>query len=556
MAGKWLKECRDGHPACQKSDRKIPNRLINAESTTTIKLCETSGHRDLDYVALSHCWGTLNQFQTTTTNLENRKTSIEWDCLPKTFQDAITIAQSLGYTYIWIDSLCILQDSRQDWEAESARMGDIYENAALTIAATSSPSDESGFLGVRTSNAIKVINFLPPGDGTVVREALVRVRKMTEHYVTPIYADAEPAEGRLNSRAWAYLERLLARRVLAFHKNELLWECNAIWDCECGHNSFAHKEKQRAHPFNFQEIIKRIGGERTYYNWRNEIVPAYSSRDLTFASDRLLAISAVASKVQRVLSDEYIGALWKTELPRQLLWEPVGSWSSTKAAVTSEYRAPSFSWASVDVVVAYREYATFQPLIEVLETSCIPSGPDPMGQLSHARIRVSGLLARLWIRVPPKPYIDVVLHLYMSESFSNMEQVIFLHDAPLKIGDFKTTSGRKTRRAQRSHEVPCGDSQDDYKDAEWKTWEVAPVWCLFVGEGTIDKEFYRASFVQDNLTADNGKEQMALILSCSASCPNAYERLGIINKRENERHRPGIWENLMSKATRTEIDLV
>ena len=84
---------------------------------------------------------------------------------------------------------------------ESAQIGDIYENATLTIAVTSSPSNESGFLGAHISDAINVIDFLPQGDGTIIREAHIHLRRMTEHYTTPIYADAKPAEGRLNSRA-------------------------------------------------------------------------------------------------------------------------------------------------------------------------------------------------------------------------------------------------------------------------------------------------------------------------------------------------------------------
>jgi hypothetical protein len=110
--------------------------LIIAINSHIPKLLITEGCRG-HYVALSHCWGTLGKhpLRTTTDNLQEHISGISWSTLPKTFQDALKITRELGIDYIWIDSLCIVQDSEEDWRQESREMGLIYERARVTIAA-------------------------------------------------------------------------------------------------------------------------------------------------------------------------------------------------------------------------------------------------------------------------------------------------------------------------------------------------------------------------------------------------------------------------------------
>jgi hypothetical protein len=102
------------------------------------------------YAALSYCWGASLPLTTTTTNLQAHQSAIGFDMLPQTLQDAILIVRWMGIEYIWIDCLCILQDSRKDWEHEAARMAHVYSNAYLTIAASRAEHSGKGFLGLRT----------------------------------------------------------------------------------------------------------------------------------------------------------------------------------------------------------------------------------------------------------------------------------------------------------------------------------------------------------------------------------------------------------------------
>jgi hypothetical protein len=74
---------------------------------------------------------------------------INVDRLPKTVSDAITVTKGLGYQYLWVDSLCIIQNSKADWEAESVKMGQIYRNSVCTICASSADTADVGFLTPR-----------------------------------------------------------------------------------------------------------------------------------------------------------------------------------------------------------------------------------------------------------------------------------------------------------------------------------------------------------------------------------------------------------------------
>jgi hypothetical protein len=121
-------------------------------NTTIVTVCNSSNISE-PYVCLSHCWGTSGHSDVTTTaNLESKMLGIPIESLPQTFLDAIIIVQKIGLEYLWVDSLCIIQDDRDDWEKESAKMAGIYQGAFLTIAATASSSNRDGmFFTMRES---------------------------------------------------------------------------------------------------------------------------------------------------------------------------------------------------------------------------------------------------------------------------------------------------------------------------------------------------------------------------------------------------------------------
>lgn len=145
----WIQECDTSHPKChQHSNGKLPTRLIDvgsADESTQPRLVNSDG-RSGHYVALTHVWGGLVPVRTLKESLVKYMCKLPLPFLPSNFTDAITITRRLGIQYLWIDALCIIQDSTQDWEAECANMGDTYRNSVLTIAAVDAESSKVGFL--------------------------------------------------------------------------------------------------------------------------------------------------------------------------------------------------------------------------------------------------------------------------------------------------------------------------------------------------------------------------------------------------------------------------
>ncbi|KAH9211329.1 heterokaryon incompatibility protein-domain-containing protein, partial [Leptodontidium sp. 2 PMI_412] len=225
----WLGECERHHPSCGQNEAPAitPTRLISigdVQSQTAIRLVDSSTARDRRYLTLSYCWGdgVPKEAQTTQSNLKARCEAIEIDILPQTFKDAIHITRKLGIQYLWIDSICILQDSTEDWTHESAMMGQIYSSSYCTISASASSSGAGGCFTKFQSPAVEfelstTSCDLPP------QSAMVKVFKAPALDWEASFINGNP----LRRRAWVFQERHLSRRVLHFTGKQLMWECRA-----------------------------------------------------------------------------------------------------------------------------------------------------------------------------------------------------------------------------------------------------------------------------------------------------------------------------------------
>lgn len=185
-----------------------------------MSLCETLP----PYVALSHCWGSSLTLKTLSSNIEAFRIGIEHRDLPLTFKDAVKMTESLGFHYIWIDSLCIIQDSLADWEEQSSLMAFVYGNSDLVLAASSASSTDDGFLKERTcyrESSLQLACFQNRDKPLYLRYRLLQPK------------NAAPMLDPLDGRAWALQERLLARRYLAFGSHDTSWTCMTSSACEC-----------------------------------------------------------------------------------------------------------------------------------------------------------------------------------------------------------------------------------------------------------------------------------------------------------------------------------
>jgi hypothetical protein len=275
----WLSICQKEHSLCQaheKSRFELPKRLINIRAPKCIRLCETSSLSapDISYATLSHCWGDPSSYSPCviqTHSLDEHLTCILWDKIPKTFRDAIIVTRRLGLKFLWIDSLCIIQDDLDNWAEESAKMSRIYANAVLTIAASAAENATQGFLGLRHSQ--EEIIKLSPENMTPIH-----IRKDLHSNVPVTFSYTKIL---LNTRGWVFQERLLSRRILYFEREETICECRSAHTCECGSDLPPLSSQPASLRTAYSFLYENANTEERYAWWRNVIVEQYSNLTLT-----------------------------------------------------------------------------------------------------------------------------------------------------------------------------------------------------------------------------------------------------------------------------------
>jgi hypothetical protein len=224
VANSWLQKCLTSHHKfCKNAESPLPKRVIYIGRTGTsldLFLLETDNEIGA-WVALSHCWGKGTSFTTTTTNLLERKKGIPFADFPATFRDAITISRRLGIEYLWIDSLCIIQDSASDWLEQSGQMKQVYSNATVTLVAEASEDSHSGIFTSANAGRAKPVH-IPFHDST----GKYRGSLYSQKYTPSTFTSDCYAPGPLSSRAWALQEDVLSQRILRYASDQLFWSCH------------------------------------------------------------------------------------------------------------------------------------------------------------------------------------------------------------------------------------------------------------------------------------------------------------------------------------------
>lgn len=336
-----------------------PTRLIDVQTASKGYVCLCWPSKDQKasgpYVTLSHCWGSGMFKKLTSETLKEFEAGIDIADLPLNFQQAIEITRTLRFRYIWIDSLCILQDQlNDDWQHEAAEMDKIYSNSTLNIAATSAKDSTEGLYRKRPCRTMNFPRLSLHKPGSPPRKYRVIDNSMWKN---------EIQNAPLISRAWVLQERLLAARVLHFGQRQLVWECCEKKAMELlpegllpGRNVMT-REFKNLEPSSFIAQDAEGGGQSQYeekfypYIFWTHLVETYSKARLSYTSDKLIALSGIAKRFSKKTECDYHAGLWRTSIEYQLLWHVARSGRPNSAPA---YRAPSWSWASVDG-------ETFQP---------------------------------------------------------------------------------------------------------------------------------------------------------------------------------------------------
>jgi hypothetical protein len=384
----WCQTCTENHPKCGPgSSAVLPNRVLYIKfglEGPQIQLVDGAGKTG-KYVCLSHCWGSSGSqpLRLTKSMKSLFEQGIQWSSIPQTFRDVILLVRRLGIEFLWIDSLCIVQDDDEDWNREAAAMSDIYQNSWLTIAATASKDCNQGLYSDLDdfhycANELKNSRF---------------IRLSPEH---PFPGQSRNMMGfPLLSRGWVYQERLLPPRVVHFTLNELIFECCEGFWCSCGIYKSQPPDQKIPKVFYNKMILK--GGPDNLHRW-HEIVSEYSSLTLTFAKDKLPAISGIAKQLKSTCGLElgdYLAGLWEGNIEFDLLW-----YATHRGQISQNVRsisAPSWSWASINGAVAFENPASLhrsnQYTIELLRHNISTKGPDNFGELRSGHLTISGFVA-------------------------------------------------------------------------------------------------------------------------------------------------------------------
>ena len=415
----WYADCIKNHPDCaldgfspaSNNPAWTPTRLLNIGEADASPDCFLQLSNEVSpqpYITLSHCWGTPDgprPPKLTTSNFDSMRACIRTEDLPRTFKNAIQVARSLGIRFLWIDSLCIIQDSMEDWRRESRLMNNVYRNSACNIMASAAVDCQGGLFFNRDPQRLGVFILENRQISNLSYESAVCFAQD--------YIDANSERGKdtpLHSRGWVCQERWLAPRQISFHSNQVFWECTKLKACEI----FPSWEASGDHGGNL--LTRRPTAAQAYTNpvsWHAEaanqsdsvnfswraIVGHYTTCTLTEEQDKLIAIQGLANVYKLCEDDDYLAGLWRKYLPSGLVWTTRNGIQANGEATyrPSTYRAPSWSWASVEGIIEIFPEARprenrWVELCEVLQAKTTPLGEETTGQVSDGYIRLRGRL--------------------------------------------------------------------------------------------------------------------------------------------------------------------
>lgn len=412
----WLRKCETEHENCPADDPPVlPTRVVDTgvdAAFQDLHIVNGDGMR-APYVALSHCWGGKIHPLLTTLTLDSFAAALPYDELPPNFRDAITITRAMGIRYLWIDSLCIVQDSKQDWEKESVRMADIYRDSIFTISALSSAGSKCGILVEPPQtlqsppqpvclDVVGVVSGQPRPITVKISRTDLQAESLVELTNScPLY-----------SRGWCLQEAILSPRHLYYGREQLYWRCPHGFQDAMGSgpgrrfpsvgfldgaifsilfDDVLRPGARRDHPHTLQDSSAIL---MEYY----QLVQEYSHRGLTYGSDKLPAFSGIAQRLHPVLGGHYLAGLFSIDIAAGLGWR--AEWRMIKHAAPP--RAPSWSWTVTDEMLLFDSRAGNQEsnqsdlTVQLLGHDMELAAPsNPYGEVKAGSLTLKGLVKPL-----------------------------------------------------------------------------------------------------------------------------------------------------------------
>lgn len=333
------------------------------------------------YITLSYCWGTaLQPLLLKKVNQRRLERGIPLQEFPVLFRDTIDVCRQLSVAYLWIDALCIVQDSSKDWEIESAKMCQYYGNSILTISASSSPSSDVPIFTERDRRWWSRCFDLDLGDG-------VKVGLLAREHLQSTVEHCADGGGRLTTRGWVWQENVLASRVIRFGRSGLIWDCRST-------ESVVLEDGEIPWPLckGRRETSLETAVQKTpFRTWRN-MVASYTQRELTYRTDTLPAISGAAFLVHQHTRCAYFAGLWQDNLITDLCW--ITRQTRRKPLYQDKtYIAPSWAWPSTGQHTGYLvQDHNFVQFAKVQAISTSTKSPNAFGQVTDGSLVICGKL--------------------------------------------------------------------------------------------------------------------------------------------------------------------
>lgn len=333
-ASRWLRECLECHLECQekKEHEKLPRRLLyldelNELNFQEIRLVHTR-ERALKYCALSYCWGIeADNFELTTSeNLFAREKDLDAGNLSEIIRDVVIICKFLKLFYLWVDSLCIVQDNAEDWRLETSIMNHIYDNVLITLIDVSSQNANEGLLYSRwCANR----DFLYPSESENILKHSSKL--VDDSWIDVDEQTSQVLQARIFTRAWTLQEKYMSSRILFWTSNELVWSCQTRFrrewvDDEVFDSLTKDKDSHLSETYHSQFLSRRhltfvsmqASPEIARKAWMNAL-RFYLPRQISRSENRLAAIDELVIIIQRQVQNDYIAELWRRTLSENLL---------------------------------------------------------------------------------------------------------------------------------------------------------------------------------------------------------------------------------------------
>lgn len=409
QAKSWIQDCKHEHTKCdmiETNSKWYPTRLVDIgppEMMGDICRLVNSGDETIEcpYMTLSHCWGDTKSLVLEKNNAVQLFEGVPSNDLPLLYSDAVFVAHVIGIRYLWIDTLCTIQegDDFADWRHESTLMDKVYSHAFCNISALFAEDSDDSLFSKPNPDACQ-----PP---VIWRD--VEDQATPAFLVDTRFWSSEVLEQRVNTRAWVLQKLLLSRRILFFGERQVLWDCRSTRKAEIWLPDAPIEDVTklgRIDPLGrIDDLHLGCGNARdkpndtrnAYLCW-HDTVSKFTRCKISFPGDRLIALSAVPKEMLSVLKDEYIAGMWRRHLENELVWWGFFSLQPSSSLGPQIYRAPSWSWASAEtVVVLGRQYkdCKVDSFIEVEDYHLEYVTSDRIGLVSGGWLRLWGILRQM-----------------------------------------------------------------------------------------------------------------------------------------------------------------